>query len=312
MSTITEPQVRETGESTDPFRYGWRYVWQTDSAGVRRHVQVPLKQEDLLHPQEEDFIVQNPAHNADCAYLQSVLQRRTAERTGSVVLHDVRIDWQVPGVKPHGPDVVAFEGVTGEWDRVRGTFLVRDLGARPLLVIEVTSPSTRDYDLDDKVLHYWRAGVPFYAIVDSRPHEGPREIHLIGYRATPDGYLRVELDERGWLWLEAVQLWLAVEGDRVVCYDEQGNRLLDYSELAQVAQDAEARAEEAATLTEEAVRARKDAEAQAAQAALAKQQAEEAAAQAARAQQQAEANAKGLALRLQEMEAELRRLRGEA
>ena len=32
-----------------------------------------VRQEDLLHPQEEDFIVQNEAHDEDCHYAKDVL-----------------------------------------------------------------------------------------------------------------------------------------------------------------------------------------------------------------------------------------------
>ena len=43
--------------------------------------------------------------------------------------------------------------------------------ARPALVIEVTSPSTRYHDLNTKVFLYHRAGVPFEAVVFPRNAE---------------------------------------------------------------------------------------------------------------------------------------------
>jgi len=69
-------------------------------------------------------------------------------------------------------------------------------------------------------------------------------MHLLGYRATPEGYVRVPLDGRGRLWLEPVRVWLAAEGGRVVCYDEGDNRIPDVAQMAQNAQQAEARAGE--------------------------------------------------------------------
>ena len=39
-------------------------------------------------------------------------------------------------------------------------------GARPALVVEVTSPSTRENDLGTKPDFYHRAGVPLYVIAD--------------------------------------------------------------------------------------------------------------------------------------------------
>jgi hypothetical protein len=296
MSAISDPQ-KDILAGPDPFRYGWRYVRKANEAGKPAWVQVPLTQEDVLHPQEEDFIVQTDAHQRDCQHLKNVLDAHLAGRPGMKVFHDMRTDWGVRGVIPHGPDFVVFEGMVGEWPPTRGTFMVAEVGARPLLVIEVTSPSTRETDLDDKVVEYHKAGVPFYAIVDSRPGEEPRCVRLLGYRATPEGYVRVFPDERGWLWLEPVRLWLAGGGEKLVCYDEHGSRILEHVEAVQAIQQADARAEEAAALTEEAVRSRQEAEARAAAEAQARQA--------------AEAQAADVAARLQAMEAELRRLRGQ-
>jgi hypothetical protein len=149
-----------------------------------------------------------------------------------------------------------FLGVSKGWNRDAGTFRVKDVSARPLLVIEVTSPTTRAYDLDDKVILYHKAGVPFYAVVDFHPELEARHVYLLGFRSTPEGYVRADLNERGWLWLEGVRLWLAPEGDRVVCYDEQGHRSPDVLQLDQAARQAGTRAEEA---EREARQARKEA-----------------------------------------------------
>lgn len=297
MSTVGEGQAAGAQAVADPFRYGWRYVRQRGPDGVVRAERVPLKKEDLLYPQEEDVVVHNPAHDQDCHYLKGALLRSTANVPGAAVFHDVRIDWGVEGVQPLGPDVSVLVGMPGDWDPRVGTLKLAELGAKPLLAVEVVSPSTRSIDLDDKVLLYYRAGVPFYAIVDSRPEEEPRQVRVLGYRATPDGYVRVPLDRRGWLWLAPVRLWLAGEGGRAVCYGEQGNRIPDFVEAIKAAEQAGARAEESAVLAEEAIRGRHEAE-------RARQEAERRAAEEARARQEAEA-------RLQALEAELRKLRGQ-
>ena len=106
-------------------------------------VQVPLTHEDVLHPQEEDFIVQTDAHDCDCYYLKSALERKFAGRDDVEVLNDVRVDWQVEGIKPHGPDLSIFANVPKSWKRETGTLLVKTVGDQPMMVIEVTSPSTR-------------------------------------------------------------------------------------------------------------------------------------------------------------------------
>jgi hypothetical protein len=194
--------------------------------------------------------------------------------------------------------VVAFEGVTGPRVGRGGTFRVAERGARPLLVIEVTSPSTRKNDLTVKVQHYYRAGVPFYAIVDADEESERRPITVLGYRWTPEGYVFVPPDEQGRVWLEPVGLWLAGEQGHAVCYDAQGARILDIAERDRLGQQAMARSEELGTLMEEAVRAHHEADARAAAEAQARQA--------------AEAQLADFAARLQAMEEELRRLRGQA
>jgi colicin import membrane protein len=273
----------KTTPEADPFRYGWRYVKVTRPDGTEDFEQVPLTLEDVLHPQEEDFIVHTDGHNEGCRYLKSVLKARLAGDPSAVVLSDCRVDWGVPGLRPLGPDIAVFFGVGRHRDW--GTFHVAEEGAQPALVIEITSPETRQNDLGIKVDYYHRAGVPHYVIVDVRVRGEGRRLDLIGYRYTSDGYEPLEPDERGRLWLERVGLWLGVAGDRVAFYDpDTGREIGDYTELSQA-------------ITAEA-QARAEAEARA-----------EALARTATAEAQARAD---LEARLREMEAELRRVRGEA
>ncbi len=250
MSTVVGPQTPPPpAEQDDPWRIGWRYVRREGPDGQMKVERVPLHQEDLLHPEEEDFIVENPAHDDICAYLRGALLQHLAGKSGMVVLHDCRVDWGVAGVQPLCPDFSVFGNVHVPWDRNRGTFEVAALGARPLLAVEVTSPTTRDVDLDEKVDLYFRANIPFYAIVDSRPHPtGGREIRLIGYRLDTknhQGYFRAPTDDHGRLWLETIRLWLAAVGEHVVCFNERGERLIDLPDALRAVEAATARADAA-------------------------------------------------------------------
>ncbi|MGH7172047.1 MAG: Uma2 family endonuclease, partial [Gemmataceae bacterium] len=202
----------------DPWRYGWRYQRQEGPDGELCYVQTPLASADILHPQEDDFVVHNDNHGKDRHYLDTMLTAHLNGRKGVYVFCDHRIDWGVPGLEPHGPDLTVIDGYPADWDRQRGTFCLSEFGAKPLLVLEITSPATRHVDLDEKVLEYHQAGVPFCAIVDRRYYPEGQEIRLLGYRFTEEGYARVKLDEYGWLLLEPIELWLAVEGNRLRCY----------------------------------------------------------------------------------------------
>ena len=192
----------------------WSFLGASPIPGQEVYVQGTGIGQGVSRTRGNDCFVITAAHDRDTHYLKNALLLALNSREDVEVLNDVRIDWQVEGIKPHGPDLVVFVDVRKPWKRDVGTFRVKDVGARPVLVIEVTSPNTRSGDIDQKVLEYYQAGVPFYAIVDYYPELEERQVHIIGYRATPEGYARVPLDEKGRLWLEPVRLWLGGEGDR--------------------------------------------------------------------------------------------------
>ena len=268
------------GDPADPFRYGWRYLQREGEDGSLVVEQVPLTLEDVLHPQEGDQVTHSEAHQRRCIYLYDVLRARLADDPSAVVLQDMRVAWDVPGQKGHGPDLAVILGVREpkNWS----TFDVAEEGVRPALIIEVTSPETAALDRSAKLDEYELAGVPLYVLVDTVPRRRQPVLRLLGYQLVADGYQALAPDERGRLWLAPVRLWLGVEGDEIVCYDEAGRPQGDYRALAVAVTAAErARAE--------AERARGEAERRAEAEAAARPEAE---------------------ARLLALEAELRRLRG--
>jgi colicin import membrane protein len=256
MSSITHPAA-ESQQEVDPWRYGWRYVCQIGPDGAETIVQVPLTEEDVLHPREDDFIVQGEAHEDDCHYLKTILATHFADQPGVHVFRDMRMDWGVAGIEPHGPDLAVVANVPEDRPPQMGTLHLAECGARPLLVIEVTSPTTRRTDLNEKVTEYYEVGVPFYVIVDRHEGREGEEVRLLAHRATLQGWAHLTPDADGWLALEPVGLYLAFEGRKLVCRDARGQRLLDYQEVVQAQREAEARAQAEA-------QARQDAETRAA------------------------------------------------
>jgi Uma2 family endonuclease len=340
MSTVDESR-KEAPPEEDPWRYGWRYVKHTLPDGREEFKQVPLKQEDLLHPQEEDFHVQTRGHIRDCRYLSMTLARRLKGRPGVVVFDDMRTDFGIEGVEPLGPDVEVFTEVPPTWNSRRATFYRAQEKAQPLLVIEVTSASTRHNDFGIKMEFYRQAGAPVYAIVDrhDEPDE-PLEVSALGFRLTPDGYVPLPPDGQGRVWLETVGLWLGAENGEAFLYDQAGVRIEAIEDIADAALQALARAEERAdethSLMDEEVRARREAESRAEQEARARAEAQAQVREEARARAEAEARARAaearageearlravlearlndlandLAPRVQALESELRRLRGQ-
>ncbi|MCS6937911.1 MAG: Uma2 family endonuclease [Roseiflexaceae bacterium] len=280
-TTIHPPPASDTPPVEDPFRYGWRLVPRPTPEDPHYFEQVPLTLEDVLHPEVGDFIVHSDRHETDRMYLTAVLRARLEEPGAAIVLSDVRIAWDVPDLRPHGPDVAVIPGVRERqnWS----TFDVAVEGARPALIIEITSPETREIDLERKVEHYARAGVAQYVIVDDLSRGRERRLRLLDYRLEAGKYRLHPPDAMGRVHLVIADLWLGVEGDHVVCYDERGKAFGDYAAVVRRAAEAEEQAQ-------------REAEARAA----------------AEAQAQREAEARAAAeKRLRALEEELRRLRGE-
>ena len=261
MSTVsTSRPAKRPPDESDPFQYGWRYVTVRGPDGRDTIDQIPLTLEDVLFPETGDFIVQTDLHDTDTSYLKYVFNARLAHNAEAVAVSDCRVDWNVPGVRPLGPDVAVFFGVKRRKDWA--TLNVAAERARPALVVEVTSTSTRGNDVNIKPDYYYRAGVPLYVIADVlEESDDARRLELIGYRQGPEGYERVAPNERGWIWLEPLELWLGIVKDpqlgcdRLACFDAKtGEEIGDYSAVAAKAQaEAAARrkAEEKAQLAEE-------------------------------------------------------------
>lgn len=95
MPSSTSPLVED-----DPFRFGWRYVKRLQPDGSETYDTVPLREEDLLYPEEEDFVIQKPPHQRDAHYLFGTLKAFYARQPSVVVLGDCRVDWGPAGSRP--------------------------------------------------------------------------------------------------------------------------------------------------------------------------------------------------------------------
>ena len=193
----------------DPYRYGWRYVTVIDPDGTETVDQIPLTLEDVLFPEEGDFIVQTDAHDSDAMYLKGVFKSRLAGDPSAAVVSDCRVDWNLEGVQAarSGHRRVHRSQAYRDW----ATLNVKAEGARPLLVVEVTSRDTRKNDLELKPDFYRRARVPLYVIADvTKETDFEREIKLIAYALTDDDYVTVGARPSG---MDLARTGAAVAGD---------------------------------------------------------------------------------------------------
>lgn len=260
MAIASPPATTQPERGTaDPFRFGWRYVRRELPDGEEVFDQVPLTLHDVHYPQEEDFIVHSDDHERIRGYLYDALSARLAGSPETVVLTDMRVAWDTPAVKPLGPDVIVLTGVRER--RNWSTFDVGQEGARPLLVIEITSPETRRIDLIDKVDEYETAGVAQYVIVECAPRPDGVRHTVRGYRMTEAGYTPAPTNAQGWIWLDAPRLWIGAQDNSVLLFDEAGQPIGDYVQIDAQRREAEARAQAAEARVRQEAEARAAAEA---------------------------------------------------
>lgn len=107
------------------------------------------------------------------------------------------------------PDVFVVKGVPAG---LRKIYKLWDEGESPCLVIEVTSDSTRDEDLDRKKVLYERLGVEEYFLFDPLgDYLSPR---LQGYRLTGNRYQPAPAEADGSLRSRTTGVTLRIEGER--------------------------------------------------------------------------------------------------
>jgi Uma2 family endonuclease len=229
MSTDIQTTEAETN-ADDPFRIGWRDVYETLPDGKSVLRQVPLTLEDFLHPQEGDHFEESILHDVIRRYLADVFMSRVADTPGADVISNVGVYWDDPDYGHNCPDVAVIFDV--KFPKTK-SFDVAEQGTRPRIILELTSPSTRIKDLGDKFETYHAVGIPYYIIIDRIRAANPWA--LTAYQYTPRKYLPIlDRDEKGRLWLAPLNLWLAVDGDRVLCYDDLSEEPLgDYTRLSQ-------------------------------------------------------------------------------
>lgn len=229
MSVAATAKILSTPSEDDPFFFGYRDVERRDANGNKVWVQVPLTEDDVLHPIEGDHIEQNGLHEDNRGYLKDVFRWRLHDRPDVTVFSDCGIDFQC-GFRPLCPDVfVVTAPVRG--NPHKALFPVKDERALIQLAVELTSPSTRDKDLDDKVELYAAGGVPFYVIVDNRIKKDVVHTSILAYEMNPDRITRIPLTRPGRVRLPFVDLILTHEQGRLVCLLPDGTAIPDYETM---------------------------------------------------------------------------------
>ncbi len=236
MATETLEQTETKLPEGYPFHIGTRVVNHLDADGELIETEsVPLEEWDFLHPQEEDRFMLTDAHSVTVDYLRHAIITGCRDLKGIRVFTEHRIDWQIGGIEPHGPDLAVFDRFTGDWNPFLGTLPVADVGAEIVAVFEVTSPSTRKIDIGTKFDEYAEVGVPYYVIVDIvDPDRGP---NIRGYRLAKGKYIPMRYEASTGSVIPALRLWFRWEKNRIVVADEDGRDIPDSLETARQLED---------------------------------------------------------------------------
>jgi len=259
---LNSPPVKRPKEY--PFHIGTRLVNHRDADGkIIGYEYVPLTEEDYLHPQEEDRFLSTDRHAVSLQYLNDALAIRLQDLPRMRAFCDHRMDWQIDGIEPHGPDVVVFDHFDIDYDDMLGTMRVKEVGADVVAVFEVTSESTRHIDFGDKFDEFLEVGIPYFIVIDAAAPNGVPIV--MGFRWVKGIYRELRQDPKLGVLVPPLSLWFRWERDRLVIADEDGKDIPSVVEVVSAleAEKANVIAEKARTEAEkakaEAEKARADA-----------------------------------------------------
>jgi len=152
----------------DPYYYGWRDQWETSPDGSEKLRRIPLRYEDLLDPQEEDFVAESTIHHSVGDYVAQVLKQRYKDEPTIAVWSNLKICFEIPGLTTGpGPDVCVVAGVEDR-DRERTSFRFGEEPGKVRLVVEVVSQKSLRKDYEDLLPIYARLGVEEYVAIRPR------------------------------------------------------------------------------------------------------------------------------------------------
>ncbi len=254
----------------DPYYYGWREQWETSPGGSEKLRRIPLTYEDLLDPQEEDFVAESTLHHSVQGHVAQVLKRRYQDVPTVAVWSNLKICFEIPGLTSGpGPDVCVVAGVEDR-DRDRTSFRCGEEPGKVQMVVEVVSRKSLRKDYEGLLPIYARLGVEEYFAI--RPTgvyaSGPFELRGWRRETTRKRLRRIIPDQEGRLHSQATGLLFGTgpQGSNLLIWDAATReRLLTPEEkAAQARRQAEQRAELAEERAAQEAQERRQAEERAA------------------------------------------------
>jgi Uma2 family endonuclease len=187
----------------DPYFYGWRWVGDE---------QVPLTEDDLLDPQEGDYVSNHTLHQWIVSKVYEILAELFVARGRLDVLvgGNLKMLWRDPRIHRVDPDVVVIPGVDDP-PKYRKSFDEKKERTRPVFVLEATSEATSRTDFEEKPRVYEQAGVEEYFLLDTLATPwtltGRRLLEATGR------YRTIRPDGEGRLLAESLEVLFAIGAD---------------------------------------------------------------------------------------------------
>jgi Uma2 family endonuclease len=220
------------------------------------------------HLTEEDLMGESLAQSQLIAYLLQVLQWLYHNERWFIVSNLNIYRQRGRYAYPWAPDVAVFKGIvippTGS-RKFKSWRTYEPNRPPPHVVLEISSDSTWENDVQQKPVEYGVLGVREYFAYD--PNAPPYWTHdgipLRGWRYVNGQSQELVADPRGRLWSEELESWLVPDDAFLRMYDRQGRRRLTEGEAERAAREIERQAKEAAWQAREAERAACETERQA-------------------------------------------------
>ena len=203
------------------------------------------------HPTKEDLMGESAAQSHLIFYLLKVLEWLSRAEQWFVISNLNIYRERRRNEYPLAPDVAVFKGVVvpNVADRkLRSWRLYEPNRPAPRVVFEISSEETWREDLDHKPAAYALLGAQeYYAYEPNDPPYWPKSAgRLRGWWLESGVMIERSPDERGWIWSEELESWLAPDGALLRLYDRDGHIRLTEGEAQRAAKEAERTAKEAA------------------------------------------------------------------
>lgn len=221
---------------------------------------IPLQRGEIYYPESDGQPMgESDLHREEMTYLIKGLQEHFRRDPEVYVAGNLFFYYKKGDPRSVvAPDVFVIKGVSSE---LRRTYKLWEEGESPCLVIEVTSDSTQDEDLDRKKVLYERLGVEEYFLFDPLgDYLSPR---LQGYRLAGDRYQPAAAEADGSLKSLTTGVTFRLEGQRArLVKTATGEPILRFEESEAARRAAEERVRTAEernrSLEEEVARLRRE------------------------------------------------------